>query len=131
MLQGFQTKMADGVTRDGLNFWFSRAVHYISVSGMEYVIPIGASTNGASVPRELWPLFPPFGEYWLAAALHDCAYRNTLQYTDGTKCGLSKDSCDLLFKEAMESLEVSELTVKTLYEGVKLGGWKAFKDDRS
>lgn len=34
-------------------------------------VPIGFVTDGASVPRIFWMLFPPVGRYFLAAALHD------------------------------------------------------------
>ena len=130
MLQGFQSKIAEVVTADGRNFKLCRAIHYLAVDGTEYVIPIGASTDGASTPAAIWPALPPFGDYWLAALLHDAAYQDTLQFTDGTKCELPKDKCDRLLKEAMESLGVSESKVATIYEGVSLGGWKAFRDDR-
>jgi hypothetical protein len=130
MLQGFQSKIAEVVTADGRNFKLCRAIYYIAADGTIYVLPIGASTDGASVPAAFWSALPPFGDYWLAAFLHDCAYQNTLQYADSSACNLPKDKCDQLLKEAMESLGVDSARVETIYEGVSLGGWKAFRDDR-
>lgn len=34
-------------------------------------IPRYFVTDGASVPRYLWPLFPPVGRYFRAASVHD------------------------------------------------------------
>ena len=130
MLQGFQSKIAEVVTADGRHFKLCRAIYYLAVDGTIYVIPIGSGTDGASTPAAIWPALPPFGDYWLAAVLHDAAYRNTLQYPDGTPCALTKEACDDLFKEAMDSLGVNDDITATLYEGVKYGGWKAFRADR-
>ena len=36
-----------------------------------YEIPKGFTTDGATVPRVFWVLFPPVGKYLKAAILHD------------------------------------------------------------
>ena len=41
----------------------------LNLCGM--TVPPGFVTDGATVPRPLWWLFPPVGRYFLAAALHD------------------------------------------------------------
>ena len=72
-------------------------------------------------------------KYWMAAFLHDCAYRNTLQVWAGgefVQANLNKETCDNLLKEAMTSLGTHTLTRDTIYEGVNLGGWKSFEEDR-
>ena len=38
------------------------------------VVPAGFATDFASVPRAFWRLLPPFGEYMLAAVVHDYLY---------------------------------------------------------
>ena len=38
------------------------------------VIPAGFATDLSSVPRVLWPLFPPFGNFLVAAITHDYMY---------------------------------------------------------
>lgn len=131
MTPGFQSKIVEVVTQDGRNFKLLKPVTYVAADGRVFVIPAGASTDGASVPSSLWPLLPPFGDYWLAAYLHDSAYQNTLKTDSGAIAGLSKEQCDLLLKEAMQSLGVPLATVAEIYEGVAIGGWKAFKQDRS
>lgn len=92
-------------------------------SKMERIeVPAGTASDGASTPREIWSAFPPFGDYWRAAFLHDFLYRDTDR---------PKDECDSLFLEAMEALGVDEAVRKTLYEGVHLAGGKAFEEDRA
>ena len=34
-------------------------------------VPVGFKTDLASVPRILWPLYPPFGKYIRASIIHD------------------------------------------------------------
>jgi hypothetical protein len=38
-------------------------------------IPAGFWTDGASVPRPLWGIIPPWGRYGRAAVIHDYLYR--------------------------------------------------------
>lgn len=46
-------------------------VFYSEVLGREIVVPESFVSDGASVPRLLWALFPPFGRYLEAAIIHD------------------------------------------------------------
>jgi hypothetical protein len=135
-MTGFQNKIATVMTQDFRRVTVVDPITYIASDGRVFVIPRGATSDLTSTPPEIWPFYPPFGEYALAAVLHDCAYQNTLLLVndEGTaqdKAGLTKDECDLLFKEAMESLRVVQTTVDKIYWGVSVGGWKAFKDDRA
>ena len=43
-------------------------------SGEVIVIPKGFVTDLSSVPRFLWAIFPPFGDFLLAALIHDYLY---------------------------------------------------------
>jgi hypothetical protein len=69
----------------------------------------------------MWNVLPPTGDYFLAAVLHDWLYRRTDR---------PKDECDSLFREAMLSLGVDGRTAEIMYQGVHVGGWKAFREDR-
>ena len=109
-------------TVDGRNFTLMEDLVYVSEAGITYTAPKGSQTDGASTPPVLWPTIPPFGKYWLAAVLHDWAYR----YSD-----LTKQECDWLIKEAMKSLSVDALLADTIYEGVNVGGWSSFDSDRA
>jgi len=37
----------------------------------DILVPVGFASDGASVPRFLWSIFPPFGRYLEAAIVHD------------------------------------------------------------
>ena len=140
MQSGFQTDFFNVVTSDGRNFTIVEDIDYISKDGRHFVIPVGATSDGASTPAILWPEIPPFGSYWRAAVLHDAAYRNTLlliqQATDNpesitrTIANLPKDQCDYLLKEAMELSGTHDVTCEEIFKGVEYGGLKSFEEDR-
>jgi len=46
-----------------------KLLHHVSLAGI--TVLAGFVTDGASVPRMLWWLFPPVGRYFLAAVVHD------------------------------------------------------------
>jgi len=121
-------------TSDGRNFTLQEPLEFVLDAGMRYRVPVGAQTDGASTPAALWPILPPFGGYWLAAVLHDAAYRGTLEIMerDGgwAPAGLSREQADLLLLEAMIALDVPEATRFAIYEGVRAGGNRAFAEDR-
>jgi hypothetical protein len=133
---GFQQRNVTVMGQDGRNWAVVEPITYIAANGNTYVVPRGARTDGCSTPKEIWPFLPPFGDYWLAAVLHDAGYQNTLlveneQGTALQTANLTKEQCDNLFKEAMQTLGVNEATVDKIYWGVSVGGWKAFKTDRT
>ena len=89
----------------------------VLINGQPHVIPAGFITDGASVPRGLWNLFPPFGKYNKASLLHDYLYQF------GTMTRAQADWC---FLEAMKELGVGFLTRWAMYFGVRAGGWVAW-----
>ncbi len=121
-------------THDGRNVILAEDVFYFSGDGTCYCAPSGSTSDGCSTPPELWPSIPPFGTYWLAAVFHDCAYRGTLTIwsADGAvrNANLTKVQSDDLFLSAMMELGTPLVERNTIYEGVHLFGWKAFRDDR-
>lgn len=134
MTQGFQNLPLEVSTRDGRNFVLLKESVYVAKDGTQYCLPFGAESDGASTPQAIWNLIPPFGPYWPAAVLHDCAYRNTLQIWNGSdwvKASLSKNECDDLLLEAMASLGVGMVERETIYEGVVIGGTSSFEKDRA
>jgi hypothetical protein len=110
-------------------------IDLISDNGDFYRVPAGAESDGCSIPEALWSTgLSPFGDYWLGAVVHDAAYRNTLLKKSGADfipAGLTKSECDMLFLDCMIALGVPLKTRTEIYQGVNLGGWKAFKEDRS
>jgi len=72
-------------------------------------------------PKIFWNILPPSGKYTRAAVLHDYLYKTGL---------FTKQEADLLFKEAMESMGVSEWRVYSMYYGVEVFGFKAWNNHR-
>jgi hypothetical protein len=106
---------------DGINVILAEAFIYTTAAGEKIFIPAGAESDGASVPRILWRIFPPFGKYWRAAVLHDHLYRKTLR---------PKAECDNIFREAMLACGVPPAKAWTIYQGVNWFGFLAFKNCR-
>jgi len=130
---GFQSLPFQVSSRDGRNFELLAEAIYVSEDGTRYRLPVGTQSDGASTPKEIWSLIPPFGLYWPAAYLHDAAYRDALEVEkegQWAKATLPKDKCDKLLLESMRSLGVGVVERDTIYEGVVIGGESSFKQDR-
>lgn len=121
---GFDALDVNGLlvrTRDGRNVCLCEELVYNAKDGVVYIVPIGSTSDGASTPRFIWNIIPPFGKYFLAAVLHDHLYRNT---------HFPKELCDNLLYEACMSLGDNHLEAWEIYEGVHLGGHSSFNTDR-
>lgn len=119
-------------TGDGRNFFLQGNLYYIAKDGTNYRGIIGSPTDGASTPKAIWNFYPPFGDYWLAAILHDCCFRSNLEQNVGgawIRVQLGEQKNDDLFNEAMESLGVSKFDRLTIYNAVKQFGNAAFVED--
>ena len=93
------------------------------VGGETITVPIGAKTDGASIPQAAWSTgLTPFGPWWPACVLHDYLYR----YTKRTRF-----ECDLILWEGMMALGVELFTAHIIYNAVMEFGQKAFDDDRA
>lgn len=69
----------------------------VNGGGIRVSVPAGFQTDFASVPRALWPIFPPQGPWCEAAVVHDYLYGS---------CRCSRFLADSLFREAMYRLGV-------------------------
>jgi len=76
-------------------------------------VPAGTITDLASVPRLLWVIFPPHGEYAKAAIVHDYLYQEAV----GTKRW-----ADDVFLEAMTVLGVARWRRSVMYWAVRWFG---------
>lgn len=83
-------------------------------------VPAGYLTDGASVPRALWSLIPPWGAYGQAAVVHDllCEYLAIVDH--GELVPITRERCDEIFNEAMAVLGVPGDTRNAIYNGVRL-----------
>lgn len=81
------------------------------------IVPKGFITDFASVPRGLWNIFPPFGEWAAAAVIHDYLYK-----TKGLDGRYTRKQADKIFKEAMEVLEVPKWKRELMHKAVNVFG---------
>ena len=83
-------------------------------------IPAGFASDGASVPKFLWRIYPPFGKYLEAAVVHDwfCVLGrrgdSPIDYIAAAK----------VFREAMIVCGVGKWRRNKMYWAVRLGGPK-------
>lgn len=123
------------LTSDGQNDELYTELYFTSLDGTRYLIPIGSTTDGLSVPRIVQSFVPASGNAsWLAGVLHDAAYRNQLEvWRDGewVIASLTQKQADDLFLEAMEAQGVSWLLRKAIYLALRTLGQRAFKRDRN
>jgi len=90
-------------------------------SGWTITVPEGFETDGASIPRLLWILWPPFGgDYDQAAVLHDYLYRTAF------KC-MERVVADAIFIEAMQVCGTGPWTRWPIFLGVRAGGWVTYR----
>lgn len=83
------------------------------------IVPAGFISDGASVPRIFWSLFPPVGRYFAAAVVHDYLLSQ----------GTHRTKCNKIFLTALKELNVAPVPAYTLYMGtVAYRGWLGFKE---
>lgn len=73
------------------------------------VVPKGFKTDGASVPRIFWSIFPPYkSEYFSACVIHDylCAMANSKK---------DYELADEVLKQALQSLGLSKFKIFIFY----------------
>lgn len=87
--------------------------YYIGALGSDrYIdVPTGFLTDGATIPRALWWLLPPMGEYSQATTLHDylCSTYEITTVVDGvpTRVSITRKEIDGILCEAMDVLGVT------------------------
>lgn len=77
------------------------------------VIPKNFVTDGASVPRYLWPLFPPIGRYFRAAAAHDFLLDT----------GTPWKAANRVFERALVESNIPKWRRVMMVKAVKIHGW--------
>lgn len=87
----------------------------VGASSVELVVPEGFTTDLASVPRFLWPIFPASGLYQRAAIVHDWLYQSRTR--------LSRFAADAIFREIMAQLGVPAWKRLAMYFAVRAFGW--------
>ena len=93
-----------------LSWWhkpYYKLLNQVECAG--HVVPVGFISDGATVPRIFWPLFPPIGRYLKATLVHD--YYLTKGY--------ERKQCDLWFRECLEELSISPWRVTAMFYAVR------------
>lgn len=107
--------------------WELQADWYIDlpVSGKRLLIRKGFRTDGASIPRFLWPVVgSPFDPNYIAPALaHDALYEAEL---------LDRPECDAEFRELLnKNGDHAADKASTFYRAVRCCGWKTWYFDHT
>ena len=91
-----------------------------------YIVPAGFISDGASIPRVLWPLIGrPFDHRWRKeAVLHDFFYRAPVDIVD-------RKTADLMFYDSLRANGLRRSKAQAMYLGVRAGGWVAWKKNRA
>lgn len=91
------------------------------VQTYDLVIPRDFVTDFASVPRVLWPLFPPYGRAMPASILHDYIYTVHPKETQLTP-KVERYFADNLFYNAMIAIGISKFQATLMYYAVRWFG---------
>lgn len=77
-------------------------------------------TDGASVPRLFWPVFPAVGRYFEAAVIHDYLLEHRTPWFDAAD----------IFEDALKATDIPKWRRMLMVGGVRLwGGVKYMKGD--
>lgn len=85
--------------------------------GLSIVVPKGFKTNLTSIPTWLQWFWPPDGPYVRAAVLHDYLYRDRR---------VRRKVADVLFYDALKTLDIPLPTRVIFYLYVRLMGWRKY-----
>ena len=98
--------------------------YYIGVENSPRYVTVetGFKTDGATIPRWLWWLLPPIGEYTQCTTLHDklCTTYYIIELVNGveTKVKVTRKEIDAILKESMDVLGVTPWKKAVIMAGV-------------
>ena len=81
-------------------------------------VPRGYLVDGASVPRILWNIIPPWGRYGAATIVHDILCEYLSLTVDGLPCKITREEADDILFEAMLVLDVKAEQYRLIHAGV-------------
>lgn len=100
--------------------------YYIGVENSTRYVDVETNfkTDGATIPRWLWWLLPPIGEYTQCTTLHDklCTTYYIIEMVDGKerRVPITRKQIDAILKESLDVLEVTPWKKKVIMTGVNL-----------
>lgn len=92
-------------------------VYHDAEKGWHVEVPAGTVTDFSSIPRVLWPWFPPT-EAPAAGLVHDWLYRHPE--------GRSRRLCDEMWRRILDLSGVRKSKRLTAWLGLRTGGWVAW-----
>lgn len=106
----YEGNLITEVLPDGRNLRVIKPLTYIDPKHEKWLVPAGEVTDGASVPRFFWVIFPPFtGKYRIAAVIHDRYCRTRSR---------PWRNVHRMFYNAMLAAGVDFVSAKTMYGAV-------------
>ena len=90
-------------------------------SGDTIIVPVGFSTDFASIPRLFWTILPQWGNYGNAAVIHDYLYYEQ---------NLPRKTADEVLLEGMIVLNVVPWQRFVIYHAVRWFGFLAWYENR-
>lgn len=103
--------LIDDLANDGQGLWqVTMPLLYVDNEGVEYVVPIGACTDFASVPRVPFAFLMAGNTAHRPAVLHDYLLASGI---------VPRERADELFREAMESIGMPPSRVRRMYNAVR------------
>lgn len=138
---GFMRSSLNVQTADGRNFTLLEELIFARRDGTKLRVPIGATTDGMSIPATIRAAIPPADEIarkgFLSGVLHDGGYRGSLEiltpHGNWMRLPLAscdEEFCDDLIKEALESQGINRLESVEVWLALRACGWRAFDSDR-
>lgn len=131
--------LENGMVKTSMVYPITSEKHYIvleeltiKLSNEEIIkIPKGFTFNGSSSPRFLWWLFPPYGDFFFAAIIHDYLYHIRFK-SDEINIKLAKKFADkemLIWSNILNNRNFGKKIDNYLrYYAVLLFGMKQYKD---
>ena len=105
---------------DGRKWKLLSSFYYDDARYQEIIeVPSNFVTDFASIPRALWSIIPPTGQYGKAAVIHDWLYQNKGKMPDKQ---YTRAEADLVFRDAMAVLGVGGYKRQTMYLAVRSFG---------
>ena len=108
---------------DGENSVVMSDLRYqVGTTQFAIIVPAGFVTDFASTPRAIWAVLPPFGNYQLAAVVHDFLYWDQ---------GCTREQADALLRVGMAESRVEPLKRDAIWQAVRKGGESAWTKNAS
>lgn len=118
-MPGFKTTLSiERAVKKG--YWrLIKPLVYIDERGVQWTVPAGFETDGASIPRLFWRVVGhPMSDYLESAVVHDYLY----------SCGIvTRERADEMFEKAMQSQGIGWTRRNAMWSAVRVGGRWAYK----